>query len=401
MSSQCSSLLRHDVVPEWGCCPGGGLCCPDDPLHLVLHFFPATDAADVSLAALGVGTPPRGSSGSVQDNGDAGASWVLGPAGTAPGGGGGVVRERDSFGLPSPRAPLGAEPVDVISVLFADYATDPRSCAAAGATPAPVAAAGGVVHACAAAWWGGVASSAAPPPCPAPPKPAAGSHRTCACRALDGARGFPHDAPPPVPTPVPPGGGLYARGASPLPALSVSATQSPASRTSSSGGLQTISETGLPPPRPVPRPQPCVVPRKRRRPPAVKKLRPWSLDFPLHALPPAAAPAPAPDNNPGGDGVRRRRVVARRRNRQTQRVCSHCGTPKTPQWRAGPEGPGTLCNACGIRFVQGPEKLKREYRPRNAPGFRSDQHSNRDKKVRALSEKNERERERAMDDDML
>ncbi|KAI9204447.1 uncharacterized protein BJ171DRAFT_106908 [Polychytrium aggregatum] len=33
-----------------------------------------------------------------------------------------------------------------------------------------------------------------------------------------------------------------------------------------------------------------------------------------------------------------------------ERVCSRCGTTKTPQWRAGSLGPNTLCNACGVKF---------------------------------------------------
>jgi hypothetical protein len=32
------------------------------------------------------------------------------------------------------------------------------------------------------------------------------------------------------------------------------------------------------------------------------------------------------------------------------RRCLNCGRQKTPQWRVGPEGPKTLCNACGVRF---------------------------------------------------
>ncbi|WOK99858.1 protein CYTOKININ-RESPONSIVE GATA TRANSCRIPTION FACTOR 1 [Canna indica] len=31
------------------------------------------------------------------------------------------------------------------------------------------------------------------------------------------------------------------------------------------------------------------------------------------------------------------------------RVCSNCSTTKTPLWRSGPQGPKSLCNACGIR----------------------------------------------------
>ncbi|XP_047335894.1 GATA transcription factor 16-like [Impatiens glandulifera] len=31
------------------------------------------------------------------------------------------------------------------------------------------------------------------------------------------------------------------------------------------------------------------------------------------------------------------------------KICSDCYTSKTPFWRAGPAGPKSLCNACGIR----------------------------------------------------
>ncbi|ERN19782.1 hypothetical protein AMTRI_Chr05g69970 [Amborella trichopoda] len=31
------------------------------------------------------------------------------------------------------------------------------------------------------------------------------------------------------------------------------------------------------------------------------------------------------------------------------RTCSDCYTTKTPLWRSGPQGPKSLCNACGIR----------------------------------------------------
>ncbi|XP_023515141.1 GATA transcription factor 15-like [Cucurbita pepo subsp. pepo] len=35
---------------------------------------------------------------------------------------------------------------------------------------------------------------------------------------------------------------------------------------------------------------------------------------------------------------------------QKQRTCHHCRTTRTPLWRAGPAGPRSLCNACGIRY---------------------------------------------------
>ncbi|KAG4918295.1 hypothetical protein JHK82_055751 [Glycine max] len=61
------------------------------------------------------------------------------------------------------------------------------------------------------------------------------------------------------------------------------------------------------------------------------------------------------------------------------RKCQHCGAEKTPQWRAGPLGPKTLCNACGVRFKSG--RLVPEYRPASSPSFRSDLHSNSHRKI--------------------
>uniref|UniRef100_A0A6T6AV47 GATA-type domain-containing protein n=1 Tax=Compsopogon caeruleus TaxID=31354 RepID=A0A6T6AV47_9RHOD len=33
--------------------------------------------------------------------------------------------------------------------------------------------------------------------------------------------------------------------------------------------------------------------------------------------------------------------------------CSNCNKTETPLWRSGPEGPKTLCNACGVRWKKG------------------------------------------------
>ncbi|KAJ6795073.1 GATA zinc finger family protein [Iris pallida] len=61
------------------------------------------------------------------------------------------------------------------------------------------------------------------------------------------------------------------------------------------------------------------------------------------------------------------------------RRCTHCMSQKTPQWRAGPLGPKTLCNACGVRFKSG--RLLPEYRPAKSPTFQTYKHSNSHKKV--------------------
>lgn len=38
---------------------------------------------------------------------------------------------------------------------------------------------------------------------------------------------------------------------------------------------------------------------------------------------------------------------------QGRQACRNCSTTQTPQWREGPEGARTLCNACGLRFRKG------------------------------------------------
>lgn len=51
-------------------------------------------------------------------------------------------------------------------------------------------------------------------------------------------------------------------------------------------------------------------------------------------------------------------------NRKCRNFCRNCGALSTPQWRCGPEGPRTLCNACGVRWRKGlPLKPKEEQPP--------------------------------------
>lgn len=37
-------------------------------------------------------------------------------------------------------------------------------------------------------------------------------------------------------------------------------------------------------------------------------------------------------------------------------VCTDCGTLDSPEWRKGPQGPKTLCNACGLRWAKKEKK---------------------------------------------
>ncbi|XP_052170862.1 LOW QUALITY PROTEIN: GATA transcription factor 12-like [Diospyros lotus] len=72
------------------------------------------------------------------------------------------------------------------------------------------------------------------------------------------------------------------------------------------------------------------------------------------------------------------------------RKCLHCATDKTPQWRTGPMGPKTLCNACGVRYKSG--RLVPEYRPAASPTFVLTKHSNSHRKVMELRRQKELKR---------
>ncbi|XWS28975.1 hypothetical protein CRYUN_Cryun25bG0117200 [Craigia yunnanensis] len=67
------------------------------------------------------------------------------------------------------------------------------------------------------------------------------------------------------------------------------------------------------------------------------------------------------------------------------RKCMHCEVTKTPQWREGPMGPKTLCNACGVRYRSG--RLLPEYRPAASPTFVPSLHSSSHKKVVEMRKK--------------
>ncbi|KAI5477837.1 GATA transcription factor [Pseudohyphozyma bogoriensis] len=43
---------------------------------------------------------------------------------------------------------------------------------------------------------------------------------------------------------------------------------------------------------------------------------------------------------------------ASRASSTSGRTCANCGRPDSPEWRLGPTGPKTLCNACGLRWAK-------------------------------------------------
>lgn len=82
---------------------------------------------------------------------------------------------------------------------------------------------------------------------------------------------------------------------------------------------------------------------------------------------------------------KKRRKLPQHDDANEVKKCSHCEITKTPQWREGPMGPKTLCNACGVRYRSG--RLYPEYRPAASPTFVPSLHSNSHRKVVEMRQK--------------
>ncbi|KNE54786.1 hypothetical protein AMAG_00740 [Allomyces macrogynus ATCC 38327] len=81
---------------------------------------------------------------------------------------------------------------------------------------------------------------------------------------------------------------------------------------------------------------------------------------------PEPAPAGPADEAPPPKRVRKKRKpppVARSSD-LPERACIDCGTTQSPEWRKGPTGAKTLCNACGLRFAK---RKKMEMEPAPVP----------------------------------
>jgi len=81
--------------------------------------------------------------------------------------------------------------------------------------------------------------------------------------------------------------------------------------------------------------------------------RPGEGSFHRHANAPGATSGPSspPQGRRGRDA------------RGEGQVCKGCDATSTPEWRRGPLGPRTLCNACGLVYAK---MLKRRSREANA-----------------------------------
>ncbi|KAL8043211.1 hypothetical protein ABFX02_09G104300 [Erythranthe guttata] len=95
----------------------------------------------------------------------------------------------------------------------------------------------------------------------------------------------------------------------------------------------------------------------------------------------------SPSSNPQAAPPPQQQHKKREPSETPGRRCLHCASEKTPQWRTGPMGPKTLCNACGVRYKSG--RLVPEYRPAASPTFISARHSNSHRKVLELRRQKE------------
>ncbi|KAG5064987.1 hypothetical protein GYH30_008556 [Glycine max] len=122
----------------------------------------------------------------------------------------------------------------------------------------------------------------------------------------------------------------------------------------------------------------------RNRKPSNSRM--WSLGSPLLSLPSSPSSCSSSVREPPAK-KQKKQAQAQPVGAQIQRRCSHCHVQKTPQWRTGPLGAKTLCNACGVRYKSG--RLFSEYRPACSPTFCSDIHSNSHRKVLEIRKRKE------------
>ncbi|KAA1469364.1 hypothetical protein DENSPDRAFT_834962 [Dentipellis sp. KUC8613] len=67
-----------------------------------------------------------------------------------------------------------------------------------------------------------------------------------------------------------------------------------------------------------------------------------------------AAAVPAADEDGEDQQAKKKRKVYA----TEQYVCNTCGRTNSPEWRKGPRGPKTLCNACGLRWAKKVRKFE-------------------------------------------
>lgn len=56
-------------------------------------------------------------------------------------------------------------------------------------------------------------------------------------------------------------------------------------------------------------------------------------------------------------------TAGRRPRRPSEFSCHKCHRIDTPEWRPGPDGPGTLCNVCGLIYAKRERKKEESTMP--------------------------------------
>lgn len=161
--------------------------------------------------------------------------------------------------------------------------------------------------------------------------------------------------------------------------------------TSSSANTISVSPINHSPPPPI-FPSDVSVPGKARSKRSRAAPCDWSSRLLLLSAPPSSTSYTHYNNidtntDPNPKSMKTTPSKKREPTETSGRKCLHCASEKTPQWRTGPLGPKTLCNACGVRYKSG--RLVPEYRPAASPTFLSTKHSNSHRKVVELRRQKE------------
>ncbi|CAA3030648.1 GATA transcription factor 9-like [Olea europaea var. sylvestris] len=161
--------------------------------------------------------------------------------------------------------------------------------------------------------------------------------------------------------------------------------------TSSSATTISVSPINHSPPPPI-FPSDVSVPGKARSKRSRAAPCDWSSRLLLLSAPPSSTSYTHYNNitantDPNPKAMKTTPTKRREPTETPGRKCLHCASEKTPQWRTGPLGPKTLCNACGVRYKSG--RLVPEYRPAASPTFVSTKHSNSHRKVVELRRQKE------------
>lgn len=87
-----------------------------------------------------------------------------------------------------------------------------------------------------------------------------------------------------------------------------------------------------------------------------------TFSIPIAASPPSTVVSPPPTKRRATSLLVSSRLTAR------PTECQQCHTTTTPEWRRGPLGPRTLCNACGLRYAKRQKKLRRNVQAKCSVG---------------------------------